>query len=278
MMMKLTSNVIRYTELLVGSPPQKLEVDIDMLSPDFYTVMTTSGKGSRYDTFASTSHGIKRQRDISSLIDNLTVFTAGHSDERVHPLCPLPSDDFLFSGLDPIRLACPICTPSKASRQTLANSGTLLGLSPHGSLARLSSQSLLSQLLDKNVISHNIWSATLLDADTGILSFGGTIAKEVEEAKIRGEVELQHFGESVATPEWVAEQVAGQMRLVMPAELPWDHHFKWTDVQGAAGWWTALMRGVWISEAKVSKIDVPSAVCTERIVIQCLSAASPATD
>lgn len=41
----------------MGSALQELEVDLDMLSPDLYTIMTTSGQGSRYDTFMSGSHG-----------------------------------------------------------------------------------------------------------------------------------------------------------------------------------------------------------------------------
>jgi hypothetical protein len=96
-----------------------------------------------------------------------------------------------------------------------------------------------------------MWSVTLLEAGSGILSLGGTIAKEVEEAKTRGEVELKHFGDPVAIPQWVTKQVHNQLRILMPSELPWDHHFKWTKVQGAAGWWTALMSGVWINGAKV---------------------------
>lgn len=41
----------------VGEPSQSLEADLDMLSPDFYALMTTSGKGSNYDTFLASSHG-----------------------------------------------------------------------------------------------------------------------------------------------------------------------------------------------------------------------------
>ncbi|KAK5354105.1 hypothetical protein LTS03_006913 [Exophiala xenobiotica] len=205
-----------------------------MLSSDFYTIMTTSGKGSRYDTFASKSHG--------------------HSEARVHALCRRPNEEFHFPDHNnPIRLDFPICNPSKASRVTLANSGSILGLAPHRSLARLSSSPFLVQLQEKNTIQDNMWSVTLLDAGSGILSLGGTIAKEVEEAKIRGEVELKHFGDPVAIPQWVTKQVDNQLRILMPSELPWDHHFKWTKVQGAAGWWTALMSGVWINGAKVLK-------------------------
>jgi hypothetical protein len=47
----------RYTILEVGTPPQSLEVDIDMLSPDYYTIVTASGRGVKYDAAASKSHG-----------------------------------------------------------------------------------------------------------------------------------------------------------------------------------------------------------------------------
>lgn len=40
----------------VGEPAQLLEVTVDMLSPDWYHIMTSSGKGSKYDTFMSSSH------------------------------------------------------------------------------------------------------------------------------------------------------------------------------------------------------------------------------
>jgi len=60
---------VRYTQIQIGVPPksehgepsrvpQTLEVDIDMLNPDFYTIMTQSGRGSKYDTFLSTTHGV----------------------------------------------------------------------------------------------------------------------------------------------------------------------------------------------------------------------------
>lgn len=48
----------RYTKLQVGEPRQTLEIDLDMLSPDFYTIMTTSGQGLKYDTFSSNTHGM----------------------------------------------------------------------------------------------------------------------------------------------------------------------------------------------------------------------------
>ncbi|EXJ53479.1 uncharacterized protein A1O5_13255 [Cladophialophora psammophila CBS 110553] len=123
---------------------------------------------------------------------------------------------------------------------------------------------LLTQLKEGDIIKEKVWSVTLLDTETGILSLGGTIAKEVEEAKIRGEVELKYFGDPAVTSEWVSEQVIAQLQGAMPNEIPWEQHFKWTEVQGAAGWWTALMKGVWVNGAKVLRnqpilfdIDVP---------------------
>jgi hypothetical protein len=106
-------------------------------------------------------------------------------------------------------------------------------------------------LRERDLVKNTIWSATLLDPETGVLSLGGTIAKEFEEAKIRGELELKHVGNPVATSDWVDEQVGTQLTFLIPPDAPWDKHFKWTEVQGATGWWTALMKGVWINGAKV---------------------------
>lgn len=56
------SEPFRYTRLELGKPPQSLEFDLDMLSPDFYTIMTTSDQGSRYDTFKSNTNGMYVER------------------------------------------------------------------------------------------------------------------------------------------------------------------------------------------------------------------------
>lgn len=69
--------------------------------------------------------------------------------------------------------------------------------------------------------------------------------------KLRSTIELEHFGDPSASPQWVAEQVDGQMEQRMPSEMKWDEHFKWMDVRGAKGWWTGLMAGVWVNGVKV---------------------------
>jgi hypothetical protein len=47
----------RFFNLEVGGPSQTVQADLDMLSPDFYTLMTTSGNGSQYNSF-SRSHSL----------------------------------------------------------------------------------------------------------------------------------------------------------------------------------------------------------------------------
>lgn len=170
--------------------------------------------------------------------------------------CSDSSDVFSYpSSSSPLRVLIPTCQPPKASRATLASSGGILGLSPPGQmLRRLSTPNLIDQLFELGQISSRSWSVTILDAETGVLTIGGTIAKEVEAARIRGEIELEHFGESQATPDWVDEQVKTQLELVMPETSLTEAHFKWMDVHGAAtGWWTGLMSGVWVNGIKVPR-------------------------
>lgn len=88
----------RYTTLQVGEPRQMLEVDIDMLSPDFYTIMTTSGQGSKYDTFISSTHGTSLDQESRGLvaksfqrhpIHSFILFAASHPTSFIfHPRQP----------------------------------------------------------------------------------------------------------------------------------------------------------------------------------------------
>ena len=141
----------------------------------------------------------------------------------------------------------------KASRHTLAPSGSILGLAPHSPLARLQGYNVLEQLKELKAIAEDLWSITLLDAETGVLSLGITAAKEMERAKIQGELELQRLGEQGTTEEWMKQEVDGRLGLSMPDHLPTDTLFKWTNIQGAAGWWSALLSGIWVNGAKVLK-------------------------
>ena len=50
-------NRSRHATVAIGDPPQEIEVDLDMLTSDFYVITTTSSKGSRYDDFFSRTNG-----------------------------------------------------------------------------------------------------------------------------------------------------------------------------------------------------------------------------
>jgi hypothetical protein len=52
-----TYTAIRYATLEIGEPAQRIEIDIDMLSSDFYVMTTTSDKGTPFNVFESRSFG-----------------------------------------------------------------------------------------------------------------------------------------------------------------------------------------------------------------------------
>ncbi len=47
----------RYAEISIGNPPQKIDMDLNMLVSDFYVLTTSSRVGSRFDEFFSQSYG-----------------------------------------------------------------------------------------------------------------------------------------------------------------------------------------------------------------------------
>ncbi|KAF7511756.1 hypothetical protein GJ744_003487 [Endocarpon pusillum] len=227
-----------YTNLPVGPPPNTIEVDLDMLSPDFYTVQTTSGKGSQYNVFSETH------------VPN---------DARVHPLCKHPSDTIHLTDLKnttSVTISLPMCSPSRSSRATLFKSGSVLGLSPSpsssSSLARLDSPPLLQQLLSAELLTDDIFSLTLLDSTSGILSLGGTLARQAEEASTRTQVEIDSIGDPAATTETISAKVNDRLAATFPADM--EDQYRWAPIRGAAkGWWTTLLPGLWINGFKILK-------------------------
>ena len=141
----------------------------------------------------------------------------------------------------------------KSSRHTLQPSGSIIGLAPPGPLSRLSLHNILQQLKKDGKITEDIWSITLLDSETGVLSIGSTILGEMEQAKVQEEVELERLGDAATSKDWIQQEVTKRLSVSMPDQLPTEAHFRWTTLQGAAGWWTALMGGVWVNGAKVLK-------------------------
>jgi hypothetical protein len=102
-------------------------------------------------------------------------------------------------------------------------------------------------------VSSGLWSVTILDSESGVISLGGTIAKEMEQAKLRADVELKHFRDPLVTPEWVRAHVDNAIQLSMPDGSPVEQHFKWSEVSGPAGWWMSLTAGIWVNGVKILK-------------------------
>jgi len=46
----------RLAKLKIGTPPQKVELDLDMLTSDFAITTTSSNLGSRFEDFFSTNY------------------------------------------------------------------------------------------------------------------------------------------------------------------------------------------------------------------------------
>ena len=126
---------------------------------------------------------------------------------------------------------------------------------------RLESRSLTQKLRLLSIVESDVWSLTLLNRQHGVLTLGGSIARIVEEAKIRTHVELNNIDNPLADATFIDREVAEQLLKALPThregipwmELPWTDGFRWSSVEGAEGWWTTLMSGVWINGAKVLK-------------------------
>lgn len=241
---------VRYASINVGDPPQILEFDLDMLSPDFYLISTTEidRVGSKYDSFTSKSHGMSSCQTLKLL---LTLGQAG-SEDRVHPECRLPTDLLHLTNMTlsaSISLRIPMCGPPKYSRRTLTPSGNVLGLAPSRAMAQTSHSSLVELLSE--VLPEKLWSIALLDTQSGILSIGSTTAPHFEEAKIRTQLGLQNLEKQGVDVTAVNQEI--QTQIDASRLKDWHDYFRWSDVQGAVGWWTTLMQGVWVNGAKTLK-------------------------
>ena len=198
--------------------------------------------------------------------------TTVRTGERPHPVCETIVDMLHFnhhSGVYDSRpsIRFPLCTAPKYSVFTRHNSGAILGLASQFSskgqslLSRIPiAPGLLSTLLDQKIINNKIASLTLLDSTSGVLTLGGTIAHEIETARIRSEAELDILGQqstlSATELETKIAEIVNHHLLPFPTTA--EDQFKWLPSNTAAkstsgtfsGWWTPLMSGVWINGHK----------------------------
>ena len=115
----------------------------------------------------------------------------------------------------------------------------------------MSEPNILRQILEKRHLDRNLFSLTLLDAQSGKLKLGGTMAAQIEEEKTRFQVRLGNVGNSLATPEFLDAEVRNRMSSSFPTTVA--EQLRWVEVHGAEGWWTTLTGDVRINGAKVLK-------------------------
>ncbi len=128
-------------------------------------------------------------------------------------------------------------------------SGAYLGLAPSTALSQTKTPSLITQLIEKNIIDTPVWSLWLINGKDGIFSIGGTSAQSLRRAAIETDDELTRS----RTPEMKRDGIMvsrTSTEIEREAALS-STEWKWSKVQGAEGWWQILMRGIWVDGIKV---------------------------
>ena len=230
-------------------------MDLNMLTADFYVVLTTSRTGSRYDELFSQT--ISTSVPTVEILELSRVIAKSH--ERPYPTCTLPTDAFHLPTMNiSIPLSFAYCRPSKFSRDTLGASGSALGLAPSEHLRQTTSTSILHQLLQKQIIERPVFSLMLINGQEGVLSIGGTGARAVEMVEQQTRDELDHVGavergETTADVEGedIIKRSTTSREPAFDTKTNWEEGWKWSQVQGAEGWWQILMHGVWVDGSKV---------------------------
>lgn len=284
----------------LGTPIQKVELDIDMLTKDFAITTTSSNLGSRFEDFFS-----------STYTQNAFGIIPFPNCAFPHDLTLLPSANLSFD------LQFAHCKPRRQSRDTLLPSGALLGLAPSKSLSQLGDElpDFFDQVVGQHIVENSVFSLHLINGEEGILSIGGTIADAIArvEERIEGFLGKPHYypvAEHIPDPAQDAEDYvngaseaqlaanadngpqqmqkrgleevygphlekravedanailvptwddlspinrAGRAKPKGPTQPTWRDGWKWSPVEGAAGWWQILMRGIWADQVKIMK-------------------------
>ncbi|KAH8795490.1 aspartic peptidase domain-containing protein [Hyaloscypha finlandica] len=160
--------------LHIGDPIQEVDMDLDMLTADWWIFSTSSGKGSFYLDFNSKTYG---KTSLSFRCPELTE-------------------------------------PAKQWVRTLLPSGAYLGLAASTALSQTKTVSLMMQMIEKNVINTPVWSLVLINGKDGIFSIGGTSAPSVRRAKMETDDELARAGNyEVKRDEVVASRSAADIEM-----------------------------------------------------------------
>ncbi|TAQ88432.1 hypothetical protein B7494_g3215 [Chlorociboria aeruginascens] len=215
-----------FANLKIGEPAQQVDMDIDMLTKDWFLFSTSSRKGSWFWEFKSSSY-----RDSERPLE--------------FPTCREPTDNVLLPTVQrSVSISFAHCRPSKQWVRSLLPSGAYLGLAPSASLSQTKTISLLEQLIEKDIIDTPIWSVMLLNGRDGLFSIGGTSSAAVK----RVEREIADGLNRLAIPDnGNRDESSDWGRKFDDQEAIHADIWKWSKVQGADGWWQILMRGVWVN-------------------------------
>ncbi|KAL9602719.1 MAG: hypothetical protein Q9179_002454 [Wetmoreana sp. 5 TL-2023] len=246
-----------FAHLVIGEPPQSIDLDLNMLTSDFYVRHTSSHAGTRYDDLFSK--------------------TFAKSKEHPHRSCTLPTETFHLPSVGKsVPLSFAYCRPLRATQQTLEASGSMLGLAPSKHLRQIDTTFLFHQLLNEAIVKRPVFSLMLISGRDGVLSIGGTgaaAAGMVDRQTAAGldragaQEKIDAFTEEngktldggvnsldkshIPEERIILHKRAAEAKTVKAGPADWKEGWTWTRVQGAEGWWQTLMQGVWVDGSRV---------------------------
>ncbi|KAL8712049.1 MAG: hypothetical protein Q9220_003745 [cf. Caloplaca sp. 1 TL-2023] len=272
----IAANGTWFARLTIGEPPQSIDLDLSMLTSDFYVRHTTSHAGSRFDDLFSKTFGTwKSSVDLHRY--SLIFSVAEKSKEHPHRSCTRPKDIFHVPTLDKsVALRFPYCRPLKVSQETLQASGSMLGLAPSKHLRQIDTPFFVHQLLEERLVERPIVSLMLVSGREGVLSVGGTAvqavkrmdkqtAEELDRAGAQEKIEAftQQNGKTlesgansldktkIPTEKIILHKRGSKAKDIKDRHAHWEDGWTWSKVQGAEGWWQTLMQGVWVGRSRV---------------------------
>lgn len=188
---------------------------------------------------------------VSIHLDHNSSLDAVDSESPLaFPTCREPHD---IVHLPTIHRSIPIsfahCRPAKQWIRALLPSGAYLGLAPSTALSQTKTASLMSQLMEKNIIDTPVWSIILINGRDGIFTLGGTSAASVRRAEMETHNALSQLGTNQESKR--DEIITNRGFEEMGSQELTSSEWKWSKVHGAEGWWQILMRGIWVNDIKI---------------------------
>ncbi|KAI4110026.1 MAG: hypothetical protein L6R37_000159 [Teloschistes peruensis] len=213
LMGELALNGTWFARLTLGEPPQTIDLDLNMLTSDFYVRHTSSHAGTKYDDLFSKSFGSilglapskhLRQIETTFLLHNL--LSKGIVERPVFSL-------MLLSG----------------------HEGVLSIGATGAPAAEMVDKQIAAELDRAGAAEEKINAFTEENGKTlgdGTSSLNKEKAKAFEEKTILHKRVDDKMGPKLPNPDWTAD-------------------WTWTRVQGAEGWWQTLLQGVWTGGTRV---------------------------